>query len=198
MKKIIILLTLVILLAGCASKAPYITENGKNINPIGQTYYTKGNIWYTKQDKIQSINWHVGAILPAGTIVKIIGYGSDKIEFEAFKMSMPFTLINAKKHSIIQLEELFKQYFSKEDIYAKGNLVSKFTQEEQINIKKGIISEGMSKEAVLVAYGYPPSHRTPSITSDYWEYWKNKFKRDIVYFQNNRVVKIEHTMRPGR
>lgn len=198
MKKVIVLLCVMFLVIGCNSTSRYILEDGKSVSPVGQMYYTKANMCYERQNQILSINWHLGAILPAGTQVKVVGYGKDKIRFEVSSMSASFTLINAKRYSTINLEMLFKQYFSKDDIYAQGGLISNFTQEEQENIKKGIISEGMSKEAVLVSYGYPPSHRTPNTKLDYWEYWKNKFKRDIVYFQYNKVVKIEHTMRPGR
>jgi len=52
-----------------------------------------------------------------------------------------------------------------------GGLYSKFNGEEKENIKKGTIAEGMSKEAVLMAYGYPPSHRTAALASDEWAYW---------------------------
>ena len=29
----------------------------------------------------------------------------------------------------------------------------------------------MSKDAVLMAYGYPPDHKTPKLEDDTWSYW---------------------------
>lgn len=194
MKKLIIVLALAVLLGGCTTAT--VMKEGKQVSPIGREYYTKVNIWYEKQNKILSVNWHVGAILHAGIKVEIVRYGGNRVTFKAENITEPFTLVNASRYSIISLEELFKRYFSKEDIKAEGGILSKFTEEELANIKKGAITEGMSKEAVLVAYGYPPSNRTPDITSDYWQYFRNKFVRDLVNFQDNKVVNIERTARP--
>ena len=37
----------------------------------GKTFYTTANIWYEEPDQIESTNYHIGAILPVGTKVKI-------------------------------------------------------------------------------------------------------------------------------
>jgi len=196
MKKIVALFVLVMLLGHYALVSA--KEKGDKFNPAGETYYTKANIWYEGQRDILSVNYHVGAMLPAGTKVKIISVKSNQIVFEPLDMKTNFTLVNLRKYSTTNLNDYFNQYFSKEDVKAEGGIFSKFTKEELANIKKGTVVEGMSKEAVLVAYGYPPSHRTPNIALDYWEYWRNKFKRDLVYFQDNKVIKIDKTMRPTR
>jgi len=50
----------------------------------------------------------------------------------------------------------------------------------------------MSKEAVIAAYGYPPKHRTPALTSNAWTYWDARYERRIVTFKNNKIAKIEY------
>jgi hypothetical protein len=56
-------------------------------------------------------------------------------------------------------------------------------------IKHGTVLNGMSKSAVLVAYGYPPEHRTGSIYSSTRIYWSNKFNTFRVCFdENDRTV----------
>ncbi|MBU4011616.1 MAG: hypothetical protein KJ882_12720, partial [Proteobacteria bacterium] len=59
------------------------------------------------------------------------------------------------------------------------------------NIKKGIVAIGMSKKAVIMAYGYPPTHKTPHLTSDVWQYWYARVNKVNVYFKNDKVFKIE-------
>jgi hypothetical protein len=192
MKKIVALLVFVMLIYMCVS--PAISENEKSIS-LKDYYFTKANIWYEKPESILSVNWHLGAILPVGTRVIIVRRSGNEIKFRNIA-GADFTLINAVKYSTINLEKLFNQYFSKEDVTGEGCIISKFTKEEQENIKNGTIAEGMSKEAVLMAWGYPPSHRTPNLVVDLWTYWENRLVRHLVYFSNNKVTKIERTKRP--
>ena len=45
-----------------------------------------------------------------------------------------------------------------------------FSKKERNAVKRGFLVGGMSKEAVLMAYGYPPEHRTPSLDSNDWTF----------------------------
>ena len=45
----------------------------------------------------------------------------------------------------------------------------------------------MSDEIILMAYGYPPAHRTPSLEADEWVYWLNRFVNQPVVLRNGRV-----------
>jgi hypothetical protein len=49
----------------------------------------------------------------------------------------------------------------------------------------------MSKDAVVMAYGYPPSHKIPTLDSNMWTYWRDRFRRVFVYFENGKVVNIK-------
>ena len=66
-----------------------------------------------------------------------------------------------------------------------------YNLEEQKNIKNGTVAAGMRKDAVLAAYGYPPSHMTPSLEADTWHYWKDRYRRMIVHFKGDKVLSIE-------
>ena len=189
MKKLIYLFVMAIMAGGCATAT--IIENGKSVNPIGQTYYTKANIWYEKPSVIISLNLHIGNILPLGTEVKIVSCSGNTIRFTN-DGGVTFSLINASRYSDISLETLFGEYFSRNNITADGGDFSKLTNEEQESIKRGVITEGMSKEAVLMSWGYPPSHKTPSLSGNIWRYWVGgSGDRIVVYFYNNAVVSEE-------
>ena len=62
--------------------------------------------------------------------------------------------------------------------------------EEQDHIEKGTVGGGMTKEAVLMAYGYPPSHRTPSLSMDTWTYWTGRGTTTLT-FKKNRLFIID-------
>ena len=43
---------------------------------------------------------------------------------------------------------------------------------------------------MTLAIGYPPEHATPSLDSDVWTYWKNRFGKLKVTFANGKVSEI--------
>jgi len=143
---------------------------GARLAPQGKTYFTRVNIWYENPGRILSTNYHRGGRIPAGTEVKILNYGNGKITFFDAGTGV-MTLWHARRHSRISLEALFERHFSEENVTAEGGTFNKLTEDEKRNVLAGTVANGMSKEAVLMAYGYPPSHRTPSLDVDSWLYW---------------------------
>jgi hypothetical protein len=55
-------------------------------------------------------------------------------------------------------------------------------------IADGKAYTGMTKEGVRIALGYPAVHRTTSLDSNTWTYWKNRFTTTVVEFGNNDTV----------
>jgi len=74
-------------------------------------------------------------------------------------------------------------------------LTEGFSDAEKWAIRKGVLVSGMSKEAVVVSYGYPPSHRTPSLSADTWNYWASRMGRFLVTFDSSgKAVLNGHTV----
>jgi hypothetical protein len=57
-------------------------------------------------------------------------------------------------------------------------------------VERGVALVGMSKEAVVLAIGYPPRHVTPSLDADRWVYWTNRFNRIAISFSDGQVRAI--------
>lgn len=55
-------------------------------------------------------------------------------------------------------------------------------------IKEGKVYTGMTKEGVRIALGYPAVHKTPSLSSNTWYYWTNRWKSFAVQFDNTGKV----------
>lgn len=159
-------------------------------NPEGKTYFTRANIWFENPQKILSTNYHKGAILPVGTKVKIDRYSRNKIKFTVVDKGPTCTFIHVRKHSTIDLQAFFDRYFSQENPMASGGVFHTFTKDEQENIKNGTIAAGMHRDAVLMAYGYPPSHRTPVLSSDFFTYWLDRFRKVMVTFKDDRILNV--------
>lgn len=167
------------------------TAQVRAIDHTGKTFFTRANIWYEHPEKIYSTNYHKGTILPVGTKIKIVSLDREAIKFIVGDSGGMFAYIHMRKHSTITREALFERYFSKNDVMAQGAAFHKFMKAERKNIKNGTIAVGMSKDAVVMAYGYPPSHKTPTLDSNMWTYWRDRFRRVFVYFENGKVVNIK-------
>ncbi len=66
--------------------------------------------------------------------------------------------------------------------------LNNLSEEDKEGIKKGRASRGMTKNGVMMALGYPAVHKTPSLKSNKWIYWTNRFGTIAVNFDNNGIV----------
>jgi hypothetical protein len=56
-------------------------------------------------------------------------------------------------------------------------------------IRRGAVVKGMTKKEVITSYGYPSEHKTSSLRSDSWLYWKNRFiKKRICFDDAERAI----------
>ena len=51
---------------------------------------------------------------------------------------------------------------------------------------------GMSKDGVVLAIGYPPEHKTPSLKNNRWVYWASRWNKFAVLFNKDGLVERVH------
>ena len=175
------ILTLLMVFWGCVSTP---SANADDV------VYLKNNIHYqqgTRDSKASYANWtNPGSghkILPVNTAVRIGSFrrgflitseeDGTKILFEYHEtnMNMPkeeyqSLITSPSKVSLNSLSEIDK----------KG-------------IQEGKTYPGMTKDGVRMALGYPAVHKTPSLESDRWIYWTNRFRSIAVEFDSQGRVK---------
>ncbi len=164
--------------SGCGTASVDVPQN------LTGKVYTQVTMWEEK-GKISSINYSIGRKIPANTEVKILSMTSKEIVFEeAAYPGIKISLINVEKYSQMGTADLAARYFGA----AKVDL-SRFTKDEQAFIKNfdGFYKAGISKEALIVARGYPSPHATPTLKYDTWKYWRNKWVTKNVGFENNKL-----------
>lgn len=152
--------------------------------------YTTVNIWYEKPMKIPSTNYHKGAMLPVGTKVRLEDVETKRIVFTD-EHGGKYRIICYLKHHNVPGPQLAQKLFSEKNPMAKGGAFSTLTNKEKQNVKGGTIAVGMSKKAVIMAYGYPPTVQTPTTESNSWTYWKHRWDTMIVTFTNGKVSNIK-------
>jgi hypothetical protein len=81
-------------------------------------------------------------------------------------------------------------------------LTARMSPSEIACVKAGAIKAGVSKACVLVTFGYPPEHVTPSLDNNVWNYWENRFGEVAVTFNAEGRTTGEpeavHNTRPRR
>lgn len=153
----------------------------------GQFVYTQTNLWYENPMKILAL-FHKGTMLPVGTKVKITDIGGSAIEFTR-EDGMEFRVYT--KYYKMDGDEFAKLLFNTNNPMTNGGKFQKFSKMEREQIKLGQIKKGMSRDAVIMSYCYPPRHKNPDINASTWQLWKNRWDRLVVTFANNKISYIQ-------
>jgi hypothetical protein len=185
------LVGLAIIMAGC-------TQPPKKEPAAGAQLYTAYNIWkHDSKRHMYCINFKSApTFIPAGTAVygaqvKRSNQGSgnetQRIEFKIMNTGEKISIgMRSRWHPGKTLNNYFDMMFTTDNF---EQLTEGLSEAEIAAIKEGTVVPGMSKRAVLIAYGYPPEHRTRSLDSDAWTYWMTTVAQKVVRFDaDGRVL----------
>lgn len=170
---------------------------------VGQTRYTCCNMHYEKA-KFDDTNYQKGALLPYGTPVQIIEVRKNSVTFQPTGHPQ-LTLIERWGRDTLSMDEFMNRLFLTEDPRTRRTTAapagkkkdkraaepSEKGESARKNIEQGIVTEGMTRQQVLTALGYPPAHRTPSLDASAWTYWENRWVTFVVYFDGDRVSRVQ-------
>lgn len=149
----------------------------------GQVIYTQFSFFHEK-GRYLTTNYRKGILIPVNTAVKFVKM-TDRRIFVTLPDGLELSVENVAEFSGENIKGIFKRTFSKEpvDLWL-------FTESEQEAIMSGSVKIGMRKSAVLIALGYPPKHKTPSLESNQWRYWQSRYNTFLVVFENDMVKEI--------
>ncbi|RTZ99267.1 MAG: hypothetical protein DSY90_01600 [Deltaproteobacteria bacterium] len=69
--------------------------------------------------------------------------------------------------------------------------LSGLSKVDRKGIKVGKALRGMTKTGVKIALGYPATHQTPSLEENIWIYWKDRWRRSAVTFnEKGKVISV--------
>ncbi|MFN8544692.1 MAG: hypothetical protein U0807_10900 [Candidatus Binatia bacterium] len=176
-------------------------------NPlVGQTRYLCCNLHYEKPE-VSDVNYQVGVMVPFGTRVQILEVRRSSVKFQA-EGHPPITAVLKYGDHVITMDQFMSRLFVADDPHGKlprgaGKPAGKPTGKKGAPpapaasthvrelIESGTVEEGMTRDQVLLALGYPPAHRTPNLDAAAWTYWHNHWATFVVYFDGNRVSRVE-------
>ena len=141
---------------------------------------TAYNLWYTDPMEMTSENIQQGELIPFGTEVVLTHMDEDKVCFE----------INGKKFQILIADknlETVHTFVVRTFTTAKAvDLAGPSTAAEFEKMRRGIVSEGMTEEQVLVTYGRPSITRSPNLKSNTWIYQVGPVKSRRIIFRKEK------------
>ena len=154
-----------------------------------KTMIVQRNMWWGPgqwpgMKVVFTTNYKMGPMIPVNSEITLEAINRNQVSFH-YNGNLVI-LRNMPKHSGTNMAQVMDRYFGTTKVD-----LSKFTKIEQEKIAQGEMAVGMSKEATLVARGYPPVHQTPSLQANDWKYWKFQagYASDtiIVHFKDGKI-----------
>lgn len=134
-------------------------------------------------DWISDANWSSLPKIPAGTPVRILEYGDNRISVDIGGRRMTLGLDYGRQQS---LRAWAQTMVLAEDPKKR---ISAWPAAVRETIESGKVAVGMTKEQVIVSLGYPPAHATPSTEAPQWKYWHTTHGTYLVVWDDKGRVK---------
>lgn len=182
MKRIIFGLVLVFAVSGVAhAKKALVDKYGVNLLE-SDTVYTSVNLHPdNNRALLYTVNYQLASLLPRCTPVEITKLSRKKMKFRLKESNLEYTFAYHKRSTPMPLSEYLSDFFTSKCGDAD---LAKLSDKDREGVRLGRPLVGMSKDGVLFAMGRPPHHVNPTLEHYEWTYWKNKFARTIVTFDN--------------
>lgn len=135
--------------------------------------------------EVQTINYQLPGRIPVCSDVTVKKINKKAMVFEYNEKEYEFVWEKHTKSAGISLQEAAQAYFGPKCDEAKIKSLSKIDQD---GIAAGRAQVGMTRQGVLYAMGRPPFHANPSLDSSEWMYWRNRFGKTAVQFDESGKV----------
>ena len=143
---------------------------------VGQQYYTRHCFKYEK-GVWPTTNYWQGTLVPINTQVTVVSLGDKSMELRLMS-GETVKIVNVEKYSKRSMTDIARNLLTPEAVP-----VDKFDEATVNAIKGGTLILGMTKEQVVMAHGYPPGHKTPSLDADTWLYWNGRSDVRTILFK---------------
>jgi hypothetical protein len=137
-----------------------------------------------RRSALYTMNYQMKGLIPVCTEVKLLQRNYGYLEFEAVESGRVYTYQehgNPGEDFISNISKYFGGECDKEKIQQLSDIDRK-------GIFHGKVFPGMSRQAVILALGYPPLSKTPYLETSRWWYWRSRVNRFYIEFDHNGIV----------
>jgi hypothetical protein len=182
---VLVLSALCFAFTGCGGVTRYIAA-GNESRPL----YLQNNIHVQEKDgyyKGSYANWTEPAsghiFIPVNSVVDV-EYGRASFYITEISTGRKLEMEYNEANMQMGIDQYLKYIVSPSPVGLET-----FSEVDRKGIAGGKAYVGMSKNGVRIALGYPARHRTPSLESSTWVYWRGRFGTLNIYFDN--IGKVE-------
>ncbi len=140
-------------------------------------------------ERLYAANFQQPGLIPVCSEVTLVMVFTDKMRFRVNETGKDYWYLD---HAAARepLSKNLSHYFGQSCPQAELDALSDVEKE---GVRLGIAKKGMSKQAVILALGYPPPRDTPDLESWVWQYWASHFSYfKVVFDDNGRVERIDY------
>jgi len=153
-------------------------------NPaVGETRFLCCNLRYEK-NAVTDVNYQVGTRIAVGTRVHVTEAGGNRVTFEP-EGHPPLTVVFKYGRKTLSFDEYLDRLLVRDD--PRRTLPA---GDVRTLVEAGEVEPGMTRDQVVMSLGYPPAHRTPSLSASTWTYWQNRWVTMVVAFDGDRVSRV--------
>ena len=180
-----------VLSGACAHKGPPPTPGQVIPSLAGATHvYTLTNL-HPDDDRmiLYTGNFQQPGLIPICSEIVFLRSSDDWMTFKVLATGKEYEYASHQVSAepfVQNLERYFGAACPKEKLDA-------LTPREREGVRMGVAMEGMRKEAVVLAIGYPPRRDTPSLDNTIWRYWSSRLSFFLVEFDaSGKVAKVTY------
>jgi hypothetical protein len=134
---------------------------------------------------VYAINYQLPSRLPVCAEVVVKDLRKDSMTFVYLDREYQFVYDKYIKGTKLPFQTVLQTYFGPACDKAKMDGLSKADQDGIRDYRPAV---GMTRDGILFAMGRPPYHVNPDLNSKSWVYWRNRFVRTAIDFDDNGVV----------
>jgi serine/threonine-protein kinase len=164
---------------------PPVVASVAPLSAAGNERYTMVNL-HPDGSKLSTVNYQRGSLIPLCTKVRVDDQSGKAMRFTTLDDGHEYVYVHHGSNR--DFGENLAKVFGTTCARDRANGLSALDRQ---GIREGKALIGMSKDGVILAIGYPPEHKTPSLDGDAWRYWTSRFGQMVVNFQNGHVVSID-------
>src|SRR4029453_17658604 len=172
-------------LGGCGGgRSPKSLGNSR----VGQVFFLCCHLRYAPhKPEITDPIAAQGTLLPFATRVEVQKVTKNSVVF-APAGHPPITLDFEHGGKTLSFDSFLGRLFVTEDPRLK---LKKVPARQVKVVEKGTLVPGMTRDQVLMAVGYPPADRTPSLEAASWAYGGDSSATFVVYFSGNSLSSVQ-------
>jgi len=188
MRRLLVLVLGVVVVAGLGGCGGASGGGPVPSSRVGQVFFLCCNLRYDpKKPEITDTIAAQGTLVPFATRVEVQKVTRGSVVFTP--AGHPAITLDYEHGGRVPFDTFLSRLFVTEDPRLK---LKKVPARQVKLVEKAMIVPGMSRDQVLLAVGYPPASRTPSLDATTWVYGDGAGSDAfVVYFDGDRVSSVQ-------